>query len=122
MDYSNNPPIEQVYVVRMANCIRLYNAIHNPPKYFGISDDTRARFEKDLKEFGEERRQLEQQIGEKHRLNYYAYKKIINDLYAEMNEADKGFVMGQGSPMWQRLDEFITKFTDAINGAKEAQP
>lgn len=106
--------IERTFVVRMGNCIRLYNASQADEK-------AKVQFERELKTFGDERRALEQQIGEKYQLNYYAYKKVVNDIYAEMNEADKGFVMGKGSPMWVRIDEFVTKFTNAIKTITEVK-
>jgi hypothetical protein len=107
MDYSGTPPIEQAFVVRMGNCIRLYNA--------GQADENmKIRFESELKIYGEERKRLEHQIGEKYRVDYPAYKKIVGDLFEEMNAADRGFSRGEGSPMWERIDEFITKFKDAI--------
>lgn len=109
-----NQSIERTFVVRMGNCIRLYNASQ-------VGEKEKARYEHELKTLGDERRVLEQQIGEKYKLNYYTYKKLVNDIYTEMNEADKGFVMGKGSPMWVRIDEFVTEFTNAIKTITEVK-
>jgi len=113
---SETPPIEQVFVGRLANCIRTHNTINNPPPApYALPDNYVTQLEKDLKAFSDERRALEGKIGEKYNLGYYPYQRIVKELYADMNDADKGFVSGEGSPMWRRLDDFIMKFVDEIS-------
>jgi len=113
---SENPPIEQIFVVRLGNCIRTYNTINNPPTApFTLSESCKASAESDLKTFSDERRTLEGKIGEKYNLGYYPYQRIVKELYADMNEADKGFIPLSGSPMWQHLNDFILKFIDEIS-------
>ena len=116
MIISENPPIEQMFVVRLANCIRTYNTINNfTHASYTLSESYKAQAENNLKTYSDDRRALEGKIGEKYNLGYYSYQRIIKDLYAEMNKADGGFVMGEGSPMFRRLDDFIMKFIDEIS-------